>query len=169
MAIRKRRLLLWLVVAAAVGFAVLQVLPVGAARSNPPVTEDAPWPDEASRRLARDACYDCHSNETDWPWYSYVAPMKWLVIQDVVDGRDELNFSEWDEDDNDADEAAETTLDGDMPPSRYTRLHPDAELSDEEREQLAAALEAMDERREGGDEEREDDDDDRSGSSSGPG
>ena len=58
---------------------------------------DAPWPDAESAALARDACYSCHSNETDWPLYSYVAPMSWLVRADVESGRDELNFSDWDE------------------------------------------------------------------------
>lgn len=60
--------------------------------------------------------------------YSYVAPASWLVRRDVVSGRDELNFSEWD-DDSDADDAAETVAAGSMPPSRYTLLHPDARHS----------------------------------------
>ncbi len=123
------------------------------------MTEDAPWPSEGARDLAVAACYDCHSNETDWPVYSYVAPMSWLVRRDVESGRDELNFSTWDDDDGDADDAAETIEEGSMPPSQYTLLHPDARLSDEEEEELIAALEAMDD---GGD-------DDRSGSNSGPG
>ena len=68
--------------------------------------------------------------------------MSWLVRRDVDAGRDELNFSEWG-DDSDADDAAETIAEGSMPPSRYTLLHPDARLSDEEKRQLIAALEAM--------------------------
>src|SRR5262245_5814864 len=128
MAIRKRRLLLWILGVGLVFFGLLQLLPIGHDRSNPPVTQDAPWPDEASRQLAVAACYDCHSNETEWPVYAYVAPMSWLVTQDVADGRAELNFSEWDRDDNEAHDAAEIVLDGDMPPSRYTPLHPDARL-----------------------------------------
>ncbi|HLT16677.1 MAG TPA: heme-binding domain-containing protein, partial [Acidimicrobiales bacterium] len=83
--------------------------------------------------------------ETDWPIYSYVAPMSWLVRRDVGRGRDELGFSTWDEDGGDADDAAEAILDGSMPPWPYTLLHPGARLSDEEEAILVAALEAMDE------------------------
>ena len=97
------------------------------------------------RDLARAACYDCHSNETDWPLYSGVAPMSWLVRYDVERGRKALNFSPWGTRTQDAGEAAETVEDGSMPPDRYVRLHPHAKLSDEERQALIAALEAMDE------------------------
>ncbi len=101
------------------------------------------WPSAESERLARVACYDCHSNETEWPPYSYVAPMSWLVRYDVDRGRDELNFSTDGADD--AHDAAEAIEDGSMPPDRYVRLHPDARLSADERRALIAALEAMDE------------------------
>jgi hypothetical protein len=125
-------------------FLLLQLVPYGWWHSNPPVVADAPWPDAASAAIARDACYDCHSNETDWPVYSYVAPMSWLVRRDVERGREALNFSEWSTDDNGAHDAAEEVEDGDMPPSQYVRLHPDADLSDEDVARLVAALEAMD-------------------------
>jgi Haem-binding domain len=123
---------------------VLQLVPYGWRHPNPPVVQDAPWPDEASAAIARDSCYDCHSNETDWPLYSYVAPMSWLVRRDVESGRDELNFSRWDEDDGEADDAIEAVLDGSMPPDRYTMAHRGSTLSDDEVDQLIAALEAMD-------------------------
>ena len=147
-----------------VGLAVLvvglliQLVPYGWSHPNPPVTRDAPWPSEDARALAVAACYDCHSNETDWPVYSYVAPMSWLVRRDVEQGRDELNFSTWDEDDGDADDAVETIEDGSMPPRQYTLLHPDAGLSDEEERTLIAALEAIEEGRGEDDDDRDDDD-----------
>ena len=103
-----------------------------------------PWPDEASARLARDACYDCHSNETEWPAYSYVAPMSWLVRRDVDDGRHELNFSDWGDDAGEADDAVESLREGSMPPSQYELMHPAARLTDDEVDRLVAALEAMD-------------------------
>ena len=140
-----RRVLLRIGLAGVALFALLQLVPYGWWHENPTVVADAPWPDAATAELARDACYDCHSNETDWPFYSYIAPMSWLVRQDVEQGRDELNFSRWDADDNEAHDAAEAIEEGEMPPSRYTRLHPDADLSEEEEAQLVAALEAMDE------------------------
>ncbi len=147
-----------------VGVAVLiQLVPYGWDHGNPPVTQDAPWPSEEARELAVTACYDCHSNETEWPVYSYIAPMSWLVRRDIDAGRDELNFSTWDQDDNDAHDAAETVEEGSMPPSQYLRLHADARLSDEEEQVLIAALEALDEGGGG------DDGGDRSGSNSGPG
>src|SRR5262245_22121144 len=73
----------------------MPLVPYGWWHANPPVVQDAPWPDAESARIARESCYSCHSNETDWPVYSYVAPMSWLVRFDVQRGRDRLNFSEW--------------------------------------------------------------------------
>ena len=128
-------------------FVLAQLVPYGWWHENPPVVQDATWPDAESEALARDACYDCHSNETEWPAYSYVAPMSWLVRNDVESGRHELNFSRWDEDDGEADDAAETLVDGSMPPRQYQLMHPGARLSDEEVDRLVAALEAMDEAR----------------------
>jgi Haem-binding domain len=126
---------------------VIQLVPYGWRHSNPRVTQDAPWPSAQARAVAVAACYDCHSNETEWPIYSYVAPMSWLVRRDVDRGRDELNFSTWDDDDNDADDAAETVEDGSMPPRQYELLHPDARLSDDEAQLLYEALVVMDEQR----------------------
>ena len=125
----------------------MQLVPYGWWHENPAVVQDAPWPDAETAELARGACYDCHSNETEWPVYSYVAPMSWLVRRDVENGRDELNFSTWDRDDGEADDAADEVLDGSMPPSRYEMLHPDARLSDEEIDLLVNALLEMDEDR----------------------
>jgi hypothetical protein len=142
-----RRWIVRLLLAGVGVLALLQLVPYGWWHENPPVVADAAWPDPLAAELARDACYDCHSNETEWPVYSYIAPMSWLVRGDVEAGRDELNFSRWDEDDGEADDAAEALLDGSMPPSQYELLHPDARLSDEEVDHLVAALEAMDEAR----------------------
>jgi hypothetical protein len=124
-------------------FVGIQFVPYGWSHSNPPVRRDAPWPDAASARIARESCYSCHSNETKWPVYSYVAPMSWLVRRDVDAGRDELNFSTWPDDDGELDDAIEQIDEGVMPPSTYTRLHPGARLSDEERRQLVDALREM--------------------------
>jgi hypothetical protein len=142
-----RRFALRTLLIVAVGFGLLQLVPYGWWHENPPVVADAPWPDAETAQLARGACYDCHSNETEWPAYSYVAPMSWLVRSDVEEGRHELNFSRWDEDDGEADDAAEALREGSMPPPQYELLHPDARLSDEEVDRLVAALEAMEEAR----------------------
>ena len=72
---------------------LIQVVPVN--RKNPPVTRDiAAQPAVAA--ILRTSCYDCHSNETRWPFYSYIAPVSWLVTGDVKTGRRQMNFSQWD-------------------------------------------------------------------------
>jgi hypothetical protein len=149
-----RRWLLRIALAGLVVFVLLQAVPYGWWHENPAVVRDAPWPDQASADLARAACYDCHSNETEWPAYSYVAPMSWLIRRDVEQGREELNFSRWDEFGDEAHDAAEELEEGSMPPSQYLPLHPDARLSDAEVDQLVAALEAMDQDDGGGDDDR---------------
>jgi hypothetical protein len=98
----------------------------------------------------RGGCQDCHSNQTRWSPQSYVAPFSWLLARDVQQGRDRFNFSTWDEDGNEAGDAAEAVADASMPPRRYTLIHPDASLTDAERQVLITALEAMDRRRDGG-------------------
>jgi hypothetical protein len=150
MATRRRRILLRAGLGLLAVAVLLQLVPYGRDHTNPPVTEEAPWPDGRARELATAACYDCHSNQTRWPPQSYVAPFSWLLTRDVEQGRDELNFSTWDEDDGEADDAAEAVADGSMPPRRYVLVHPDAALSEEERQVLVAALEAMDRARGGG-------------------
>jgi hypothetical protein len=125
-------------------FVLMQLVPYGWGRSNPPTTNPAPWPSAEAEAVARRSCYDCHSNETDWPAYSYVAPMSWLVRNDVEGGRAAINFSEWDEDSADAaEDAREEIAEGNMPLPNYLRIHRDARLSDEDAAVLIAALERM--------------------------
>ena len=125
-------------------FALLQLVPYGWTKSNPPVRAAAPWPSEEAEAIARTSCYACHSNETEWPAYSYVAPMSWLVRKDVEGGRDELNFSEWDEDSADAaEDAEEEIVEGRMPLPNYRRIHREARLTDEEAAILIDALDQM--------------------------
>ncbi len=132
----------WLIRSAFAVVAVLlliQLVPFGRNHENPPVTAEPVWDSAQTRELAVRACFDCHSNETKWPWYSNVAPISWTVQHDVDSGRDELNFSEWNGD-QEGDEAAETVREGSMPPWQYTLAHPEARLSDAELAQLEAGL-----------------------------
>ncbi len=124
---------------------IVQLVPYGWTKTNPRVTAEAPWPNAEAEAIARESCYSCHSNETDWPAYSYVAPMSWLVRRDVDRGREALNFSEWSEG-SEPDDAAEEVEEGSMPPSQYTMIHRGAALTDEEARVLIAALEEMDDR-----------------------
>jgi len=107
-----------------------------------PVERDNPATEEAERLQAPDevlavlhrSCFDCHSHETHWPWYAFVAPVSWLVAHDVEEGRDELNFSTWNTLSPERrahllHEMVEVIEEGEMPPATYRPLHPDAALS----------------------------------------
>jgi len=163
MATRRRRFLLRAGLGLLAVAVLLQLVPYGRDHTNPPVAQDAPWPDGRARELATAACYDCHSNQTRWPPQSYVAPFSWLLTRDVEQGRAELNFSTWDADDGEADDAAEAVAEGSMPPRRFVLVHPDANLGADERQVLVDALEAMDRAGGGGGDE------DRSGPGGGEG
>lgn len=98
--------------------------------------------------ILRTSCYDCHSNETVYPWYSYVSPVSLLVSRDTRIGRDELNFSEWEKLDKIEkaemlDEIAEEIEEGEMPMKIYPITHPDAKLSDSDREEMVLWAEIM--------------------------
>lgn len=123
-------------------FVLIQLVPYGRAHTNPPVVQEPEWDRPATRALAMRACFDCHSNETHWPWYSHVAPMSWLVQWDVEEGRRLVNFSEWQRPYEEAGESAETVVSGEMPPRAYVWLHPSARLSAEEKRMLVNGLTA---------------------------
>ncbi len=75
-------------------FVAIQFVPYGGDHVNPPVGAEPIWDSPGTRTLAKQACFDCHSNETVWPAYSRVAPVSWLIQHDVAEGRAVLNFSE---------------------------------------------------------------------------
>jgi hypothetical protein len=118
-------------------------------RDNPEVVAESDFqaPDDIKAILRR-SCYDCHSHETHWPWYSYIAPGSWLMARDVADGRDALNFSTWGEDFGDEFDDEEYTAEmfrdtcwdsidsGRMPLWFYLPLHPEAVLTPADLEKL---------------------------------
>jgi hypothetical protein len=116
-------------VAALATFLLIQLVPYGRSHSNPPVTGEPEWDSPRTRALAVDACLSCHSNETKWPWYSNVAPISWLLQRDVDTGRAELNLSEWNREQDEAKDAAESVAEGEMPPLRYTIFNSRARVS----------------------------------------
>lgn len=130
-----KRILIFLIA----GMVAIQLVPYGRDHTNPPVLAEPNWDSNTTRDLVVRACFDCHSNETDWPWYSNVAPLSWLVQGDVDEGREELNFSEWDRH-QDGDDAAETVREGSMPPFPYPITHAEARLTDNELAALANGL-----------------------------
>lgn len=116
-------------------------------RSNPPVepgrTIDAfvTIPENVRAKL-KDACFDCHSHETVWPWYSYIAPVSWLISRDVALGRSELNFSNWAKYSRGRAgeklaQMAEQVASKEMPLSIYPPLHSKARLTDDERKMIS--------------------------------
>ncbi len=117
----------------------IQLVPYGRNHSNPPVLAEPEWDSSRTRELTARACFDCHSNEVEWPWYSNVAPLSWLVLGHVEDGRDELNFSEWGRE-QEIDEIAESVIDDEMPPGYYALLNSKGRLSDAERDELIRGL-----------------------------
>jgi mono/diheme cytochrome c family protein len=122
-------------------FVAIQFLPYGRDHVNPPVVAEPSWDSPETRALARQACFDCHSNETEWPAYSTVAPVSWLIQHDVSEGRAVLNFSEWQRPQEEAKEAAEEVREGEMPLAMYQLMHAHSRLSASDREQLARGLE----------------------------
>lgn len=118
----------------------IQLVPFGRDHTNPPITGEPSWDSPQTRELAKRACFDCHSNETVWPVYANIAPFSWLVADHVDEGREKLNFSQFDRPQKEAEEAGEVVAEGEMPPRYYTMLHPEARLTDTERRQLADGL-----------------------------
>ncbi len=121
-------------------FLLIQFVPV--ARDNPVsnAQSEIMAPDEV-KTVLKTSCYDCHSNQTVWPFYSYIAPMSWLVAGDVKEGREELNFSVWielstEKKEEKREEIIEEISEGKMPLPVYLIIHPSARLSDKQKQVL---------------------------------
>ncbi len=133
--IAKRSLVVLAVAAAAIQFVPVQ-------RTNPPVDGEIPAPAEV-RAVLQQSCYDCHSNQTVWPWYSRIAPFSWLVADDVREAREEMNFSTWTrmtpkEQTHYLREIRGEVEDGAMPPRLYLVPHPGSRLTADDRATLVA-------------------------------
>lgn len=146
----KRTLKIAAPVALAAGIAV-QFVPVKGLGRNPSerFTPDAP-PEVAA--ILRRSCYDCHTNETRWPWYSRIAPASWLMARDVRKGRSRFNMSEWgdlEEEDRklDKENAWDQIQEDHMPPWFYLPMHPDARLTRKDKQILKTWLVPSDDKR----------------------
>ena len=123
-------------------FGLIQLVPTGVSYSNPPVVAEPKWDSPQTRALAQRACFDCHSNETAWPWYTHIAPVSWLTAHDVSEGRQRLNFSTWGQptsgrgEGTNVRELVRAVQGGSMPPAIYLPLHPAAKLTPAEQQQL---------------------------------
>ncbi len=124
-------------------FGLIQLIPYGKSHTNPPVVKEPNWDSPQTRALAVRACFDCHSNETVWRWYSNIAPASWLIQRDVDEGRRRLNFSDWGAQRRERRELGESVLEGSMPPWYYLPIHPEAILTAQEKNQLATGLDSL--------------------------
>lgn len=109
---------------------------------NPPITREPRWDSARTRELAAHACFQCHSNETDWHWFHHLPGVEQQVSDEVHEARSKLNFSEWDKKQKSYDDAPEEIREKEMPPADFLRAYPYKDLSDSEREELAKGLEA---------------------------
>ena len=142
----KRKKLTWLYVVGGliILFGLIQLVPYGKAHSNPPVVNSPVWDSPETATMVRNACMDCHSNETVWPWYSNIAPSSWLLQADVEEGRARFNMSNWPT--NKAgqqglvEEMVRLIQRGSMPPFQYLIIHSNARFSAAQKEQLIQGL-----------------------------
>jgi len=137
---KKALKLLVIVVVIGVILLALSQLLVAQFKTNPPVVAEPKWDSSQTRSLVQRACFDCHSNETVWPWYSNVPPVSWLVVSDTVRGRARLNFSEWGPSKIGAGEIHEVIQEGEMPPAIFLINHPEARLTAAEKQRLLDGL-----------------------------
>jgi hypothetical protein len=139
---QKLKRIIIIILAVLVGaFLLIQLIPYGHQHTNPPVVQEPNWDSAQTRELAQRACFDCHSNEVVWPWYSNIAPVSWLVQRDVEEGQQHLNFSDWGLV-REPYEIPEAIQEGYMPPSQYLIMHPDARLTQAEKAALVSGLQA---------------------------
>ncbi len=138
-----RRVVAWTLAGIVVLGGALQLVPYGHTRGDPAVRREPAWDSPRTRDLTVRACYDCHSNQTVWPWYASVAPISWLLQSDVETGRRRLNFSEWDRAQRGArPQGLERRINsGSMPPWYYLLMHSNAKLGAAEKQALRDGLE----------------------------
>ena len=96
---------------------------------------------ESTAKLIRNGCYDCHSNESKYPWYSNIQPFAWLLKDHIDKGRKELNFSNFatyepKRQAHKLKEAAEFVENGEMPLESYLLMHPEAKFTDAEKKEM---------------------------------
>jgi hypothetical protein len=136
-----KKIILIVVIIGLVLFGLIQLIPVD--RSNPQPSKEPNWSSPEASALVKEHCFDCHSDETVWPWYGYVAPSSWLLKWDVDRGRRRLNFSEWDKRPTSLDEMVEKIQSGEMPPMQYTLIHTNSRLNDQQKQALIDALNGL--------------------------
>ncbi len=128
--------------ALALSAVAIQFIPYGKTYTNPPIISEPTWDSPRTKELFNNACANCHSHQTTYPWYSKVAPLSWLIQRDVDEGREHFNVSAWGaQKKNEGEDAAKELREGDMPPWFYLPTHPEAKLTDGEKKELISGFE----------------------------
>jgi mono/diheme cytochrome c family protein len=137
-----KKIILILLGSAVLIFLLIQLVPFGRNHTNPPMVSEPQWSSPEARALVKQNCFQCHSNETSWTWYSNIAPASWLIAYDVIDGREQFNFSDWNNNPGELDEMVEAIQEGEMPPIQYRLFHPESKLNAQQKQDLINALES---------------------------
>jgi len=122
------------------GLLLIQLIPFGHTHTNPPAVAEPQWPNPQARAVVKEHCFQCHSNETHWTWYSNIAPGSWLIAMDVIEGRQRFNFSDWTHKPGELDEMIAEIQRGGMPPIQYWVFHPNARMNLRQKQELINAL-----------------------------
>jgi hypothetical protein len=136
---RKRSVLFIVLGAGLLVFLLIQLVPFGKDHRNPPVTGEPKWNSPQTRALLKRGCFDCHSNETVYPWYASIAPSSWLLQFDIQEARGNMNFSEWSAEIDGtlmSNLIVKVVKAGSMPPPQYLLMHPEARFTAAEKEEL---------------------------------
>jgi len=135
-----KKILGGIVLVVAVVFVAIQFVPVD--RTNPPVVSEPKWDSPQTKALFDRACADCHSNQTKWPVWTYIAPGSWLAASDVHEGRAVFNLSDVTNFPPEAEDMVSEIQEGGMPLPQYLIMHPEARLTQAEKDQLIAGIQA---------------------------
>jgi hypothetical protein len=135
-----KKIAFWTVLGLIALFVLIQFVPYGRDHSNEPGTNPFTWGSPAAEAIARKSCYDCHSNDTKWWWAVKIAPFSWLAQHDIDGARGVFSFSDWDG--SLTTEELQNAVSDNMPPFQFTLLHPDAKLSDAEKQTLVDGFQA---------------------------
>jgi len=129
-----KKIALWTIVGLIALFVLIQFIPYGRDHAEQPATNPFKWSSPTAEAVAKESCYDCHSNETKWWWAVKIAPFSWLAQHDIDGAQEVFNFSEWDG--SLTTEALQNAINDNMPPLQFTLLHPNAKLNDAEKQTL---------------------------------
>lgn len=135
-----KRIATYIVLAGILLFGLIQLIPFGHDHTNPPTILEPNWPSPEARAQVKEHCFQCHSNETEWTWYSNIAPASWLIEYDVIAARERFNFSDWKSHPGELDEILAVIQEGEMPPIQYWIFHPGSRLNSQQKQELANTL-----------------------------